>query len=495
MAMRTLLLNMPVKFNSWQNLEMPLGIAYIASELERRGHIVRITDYEIELFEKAQFRNELNTHRPDVVGISFRSSSYLSTKNISAAIKEFDSDIKIILGGHHATAFPEDTLKNINADFVIRGEGEFVMGQLLEALEKQSDLGNIKGLTYKVGEAIVSNEASKPVEDLDALAFPAWHLLHMEKYTTGSILTSRGCPFACIYCDKGVSTRKVRFRSPRSIYEEISAFEEKHKKSRIYFVDDYFLLNKKRLLEIFDLIARNERLRFKWCCQARVDGIDGEIAEAAKKSGCEMIIFGVETGDKDELEYINKKATLEQAQKAIVATKRAGIKTRANFMIGFPISTRETVGNSIRFAKKINADLYRFFIVSPLPNTVLWDRIEALHPEISKIGWDKFDFYNPSFDTVEIKKEDLVKYVLAAYLHVLKNKVIWELTVGFIPRFSRLLYLFLKNKKIRGNLSVTFPACVNLFLENWFIIRNLKKDIRLNYIKAMFKLAGSIEND
>ena len=492
--MKILLLNMPVKFNSWQNLEMPLGIAYIASELEKHGHNVEIIDYEVEPFGKIEFQNILNSSKPEVIGVSFRSSSYASAKNICSLIRQTNPDIKIALGGHHATAFPEDTLKDMNADFIVRQEGEYVMARLLEALNGDDDLDKIKALTYRKGEMIINNEPGEFIEDLDALSFPAWHLLPIERYVTGSILTSRGCPFSCIYCDKGISTRKVRFRSPQNIYQEIVAFEERYKKRRIYFVDDYFLLNKNRLLEIFNLITRDERLRFKWYCQARVDGVDSEILDSAKKSGCEMITFGIETGDKDELNYINKKATLEQAQRAITLAKNEGIKTRANFMIGFPISTPKTIGNSIRFAKIINADLYRFFIVSPLPNTVLWDRVEALHPEITQIGWDKFDFYSPSFDTVEIKKEDLIKYVMASYLYVLRDKIIWELTIGFVPRGIKLLYLSLRSRRIRGNLSIAFPACVNLFLESWFIIRNLKKGDRLNYIKAMFKLAASIKN-
>lgn len=485
---------MPVQFNSWQNLEMPLGIAYIASELEKHGHDVSMRDYEVEFFETGQFQNELDTLKPDIIGISFRSSSYVSAKKICAMIKEAKPAIKIVLGGHHATAFPEDTLRDLSADFIVRSEGEYVMAELLGALSSNSDLADVPGIVYRDNGRILKNTSADSIADLDRLAFPAWHLLPMEKYVTGSILTSRGCPFSCIYCDKGISTRDVRFRSPQNIYKEITAFEEKYKKGRIYFVDDYFFLNKKRLSEFFDLIINDGHLKFRWYCQARVDGIDGGILERAKKSGCEMIIYGVETGDEEELEYINKKATLEEAERAFRLSKSAGIKTRANFMIGFPISTHKTIGNSIRFAKKIDADLYRFFIVSPLPNTVLWERIEKSHPELANVSWNEFDFYSPSFDTVEIKKEHLVKYVMAAYLYILRDKVIKELTIEIIPRLIKLIYLIFKKRRARGNLSVTFPACVNLFLEEWFIMRRISRDKRLSYIKDVFALANRVNS-
>lgn len=493
--MKVLLLNMPIHFNSWQNLEMPLGILYIASELERHGHTVSMRDYEVEHFNESEFSWYLDKFHPDVVGISFRSSSYVSAKKISILIKNTNLDIKVVLGGHHATAFAKETLKDMAADFVIRGEGEYIMPELLDALERKSDLSKIEGLTYYKDGFLVDNMPAGMIKDLDLLSFPAWHLLNMDKYVTGSILTSRGCPFGCIYCDKGVSTRKVRFRSPQNIYNEMKIFEEKYKKGRLYFIDDYFLLNKKRLSELFSLVSNDKDFKIRWYCQARVDGLDEELLKNAKKTGCEMIIFGVETGDPKELEYINKNATLEDAMRAMELTKKARIRSRANFMIGFPMSTHETVSNSIRFARKINADLYRFFIVSPLPNTILWDRVQQMHPEIADVSWDKFDFYSPSFDTAGMKKEDLVKYVLVAYLYVLKDKVLWELTLGFFPRFIRLVARFIKNRRLRGNLSVVFPACVNLFLEGWFILRNLPAEKRLSCIKGIVKLERKLNKN
>lgn len=489
--MRVLLLNMPVNFNAWNNLEMPLGLAYIASELEARGHKVRIKDYEVDFFAREELQKELDVFKADLVGLSFRSASYNSAKIAVSIVRELCPGLAVVLGGHHAAAFSEDTLRDIDADFVVRGEGEYVMADLADALSRNSEFTGIPNLTYKRNGKIVKTDTVESSFDLDDLHFPAWHLLPIDKYVTGSVLTSRGCPFSCIYCDKGISTRKVRFRSPENIYKEIVAFEDKYKKGRIYFVDDYFFLNKKRLNEIFNLILERGGPKIKWSCQARVDGIrDEELLSKAKRTGCDLIIYGIETGDEQELKYMNKQSTLREAEEAVRITRRAGIRTRANFMIGFPISTRQTVGNSVRFAKKLNADLYRFFVVSALPNTVLWERIRELHPEIAGVGWDKFDFYSPSFDTAGIKKDDLIKYVMAAYLYVLYGKVIRELTIDFLPRMVRLFCLALRTKRIRGNISLTFGACVNLFLEVWFILRRINPKYRLLYLRAAFAIAG-----
>jgi len=271
--------------------------------------------------------------------------------------------------------------------------------------------------------------------------------------------------------------------------------ERRHKKGKIYFVDDYFSLNKERLLKIFKLISKDKTLNLEWSCQARVDGVDRDILKLAKKTGCNMIIYGIETGDEEELKYINKKTTLEQTEKAVLLTKESGIKTRANFMIGFPNSTHKTIKNSLKFAKKLNADIYRFFIVSPLPNTVLWDRVLKKNPELSKIGWDKFDFYSPCYDTLELKKEEISDYVGAAYLYMLKGLLIKEFTIGLLPNVFKLGRLIIKTKRLRGNISKSFPVFVNLFLELWFIVKGMGLKERLVYLKKIFILERKIRKD
>ena len=491
--MKVLLINIPVQFNSWQNLEMPLGISYIASELENHGHEVRLKDYEVEYFQEEELKALLLQFNPELVGLSFRSSSYVTAKRICMIVREMKHKAHIVLGGHHVTAFLEDTMEDMQADFAVRGEGEYPMVELIEALNSKRDLSNVSSLTFRKDGKIISNLRSPGIRELDNLSFPAWHLLPMDKYVQGSVLTSRGCPFSCIYCDKGISTRLVQYRSPENLYKEIVDFEKKYKKGRTYFVDDYLFLYKKRLVQIFDLMIQDKDLNIKWTCQARVEGVDADILARAKQSGCHQIIYGIESGDEEELEYMHKQSKPEDTERAIHLTREAGILSRANFMIGFPITRHVNVHNSLHFAKKIRAGIYRFFIVSPLPNTVIWDRMEELHPELRSISWDKYDFYTPSWDTLEIKKEELKAYVLASYLYVLKRNVLRELTLQFIPRFIKLLSLAIKKRRIRGNLSVTFPACVNLFLEEYFIFRNIPRSLRLHYFIEMLKKVRQIE--
>jgi len=171
--MKVLLLNVPIAFNEWQNLEMPLGIAYIASVLEKNGHEVFVKDYEVEKLNENEMKKEFNNIDPHIVGISFRSSSYGSAKIISSILKEINRNIPIVLGGHHATAFPEETLNDIESDFIIRGEAESTIVRLVEGLEGKRRLESIKGIVYKSNRDVIQNGTSDDIEELDLLPFPA----------------------------------------------------------------------------------------------------------------------------------------------------------------------------------------------------------------------------------------------------------------------------------------------------------------------------------
>jgi len=309
----------------------------------------------------------------------------------------------------------------------------------------------------------------------------------MDKYVVNSIITSRGCPFECIYCDKAISSRKIKFRSAENTFAEIEYVEKNYKKDFIYFIDDHFMLNKKRIYKIFEMIANSNLSNFQWVCQSRVDAIEIDLLNKAKQMGCKEIMFGIETGDEKELVFINKKTTLKQAHKAVALTHQAGINIRGNFMIGFPISTHESVMNTIRFADSLPIDIFRFFIVSPLPNTKLWEYLLKDNKENLNFSWHNVHFYSPVIKSGELSREDIRVYIGVAYLYILKSRVGKEIfSLAALGNMFRILKSMLRRRRIRGNnVSLYFPFTETLLLEFWMLIKDQPVLDRFRYIRQV----------
>ena len=491
--MNILLANMPIQFNKRENLEPPLGICYLASALKDLKDVkVNLRDYEITPFSDKALEDDLSKLKIDILGVSFRTASYGSAKEFIKAARAINRDIFIVVGGHHATAFPEETLRDLGCDAVVRGEGEYTFKELVERLMKNLSLEGLEGVTYRKGDSdIVSNKPRPPIENIDNLPWPARELLNPGDYSIMTILTSRGCPFNCIYCDKGISTRKVKFRSAEDIFAEMKHIATKLNKKRLYIVDDHFFLSRNRLEPILDRMIR-EKLGVSWVCQARVDGMSEDILQKAKESGCEQIMYGIETGDETELRYMRKEARLSEAENAVRFTKDAGITARTNFMLGFPVSTRKTIRNTINFAKRLRPDIVRFFAVSPLPNTDLWDDIYGKGHIPENVNWDDIDFFRPSFDIKGIPRDEISLYVTAAYWHVLKRDFLKEVTLEFLPRLLKLFYLALKTKRFRGNFSKTFPRSVNLILDNAHQLKGRSPVEIVDFLKNVRRLEKTL---
>jgi len=491
--MNILLANMPITFNKRDNLEPPLGICYIASMLKRiEGVGVFLKDYELTHFSKESLRKYLQENSINIIGVSCRTASYKSAKEFIRCAREIDSGIYIVSGGHHVTAFPWESLVDVGCDAVIRGEGEYAFKELVEALIQKNALERIEGITYRKNESeVVENNARPPINDIDALPWPDRTLLDLTQYNVITLLTSRGCPFNCIYCDKGISTRTVKYRSAQDIFREMKHIANDLGKRRLYIVDDHFFLKRKRLEPILDMMIE-EKLPVTWTCQARVDGISMDILEKAKKAGCEQIMYGIETGDETELKYIRKGASLEEAEKTVGMTRAAGITARVNFMLGFPISTRQTMKNTITFGKKIKPDIVRFFAVSPLPNTDLWDDIYGKGRIPEGVRWDEMDFFKPSFDIKAVPRDEVSLYVSAGYWHVLKKDFILEITIGLVPGLFRLLWLTVKTGRIRGNISKCFPRSVNLLIDNMHQLSNKGAGEIIRFMKSVIALEKTI---
>lgn len=334
--------------------------------------------------------------------------------------KNTKPDCITVFGGIHPTIFPEEVLNNKYIDVVCVGEGETTMLELIQTMSKGEGLNKVAGILYKENGKIIKNQARPLIQNLDDVPFPARDLLPMHDYLftqvgrvgwelpspSTSMITSRGCPFQCTFCSSHLTFgRKVRYRSPRNVVDEIEHMVNKYKVKGISFVDDTFTLNSKRTSAICsEIISRG--INVQWMCMGRVDTTSKELLEDMKKAGCISIGYGIESGSQHVLdEYIKKNISLEAAQKAIKITKEVGLTSVAYFMIGTPGETIDDIHKTIEFAKKLNPDAVNFSITIPMPGTEMFNIANKMGT-IKVNSFRDYDFSNyPIFESQNLPKE------------------------------------------------------------------------------------------
>ena len=378
--MKILLVNPP---QATQYPQPPLGLAMVAAVLEKNGYLVKILDLPVLGFSENSLSTIIGQEKPDVVGVTAMTPTINSAVSIVEKVKECDSNITVVLGGAHATILPEETLKSVpEIDVIVRGEGEQTILELVKVLDETSgDIDQVSGITYREGASIKSTPLRPPILELDALPFPAFHLLPMRKYRLHPpfgrrspvmpIITSRGCPYRCVFCSKSVFGKKYRSNSPAYVVDEIRLLNEKFGVKEIKFYDDVFTLDRKRVVALC-MQLKEQGIDIPWTCETRVNLVDSELLGVMKDAGCYMIEYGVESGNQRVLNSLKKDITLEQTIRAFKLTHEAGIETVAYFMLGSPQETPETIQETIEFAKKIDPDFVQFSMTTPYPGTELY---------------------------------------------------------------------------------------------------------------------------
>lgn len=328
-----------------------LGLLYLGAELERAGFNTRIIDtqlYDWDIKETARRCQEAN---PDAVGIYCNTSNYKHAVELAKEIK-IRLRVPIIFGGPHTTIRPLEVLSNEPVDYVVIGEGERTLLELMSVLGSKNcglKLKEVNGLGFKENGKLIINPPRELIKDLDSIAFPARHLVPMSEYRPSPnqykrlpmfmMMASRGCPFSCTFCNtEAIWTKRYRIRSVQNVILEIKQLVRDYNVKAINFWDDVWGLDREWMNEFCDQLLK-ERLDLIWSCSCRVDTIDKEILKKMKKAGCWYIFFGIETMDKEILEAINKRVTVEQITNALKWTKEAGIEIKANFILGLPEET------------------------------------------------------------------------------------------------------------------------------------------------------------
>lgn len=364
-----------------ENLTPSLGLGYIAAVLEQHGVQVNILDANLENIypqDLAPYLREQGGH-PNHIGITATSHTIATALAMARACKTASPSSLVTLGGVHPSVLPEETLAAEGVDYVIRGEGEFPYLELVTGRPEEE----IGGLSFKRNGHQYHNPPRPPIQDINTLPFPAFHLMPIDKYhpTIGTyrqlpamgVIGSRGCPFDCTYCaSPAFWGRKVRFRSAQNIFAEITHLVKNYSVKEIQLLDDTFTASKDRVKELCKLLLGAD-FRISWSCNSRVDTIDDEVLQMMKASGCHSITYGIESADEGILKRIHKRISLEQARTAIALTKKHGITCRTSYMFGNPGDTWETMEKSVRFARETLPDFVYINILRPYPGTVVYD--------------------------------------------------------------------------------------------------------------------------
>lgn len=374
---------LPESINKAQGIYPPLGLLYIAAVLEQNGHEVKVLDSQALNLTTQETKEEIKEFTPDIVGATAMTPNLLGALEVLRLAKEVSSetgkDIKTVIGGVHMSVYPQETITYDFIDYGVIGEGEYAMLELAEAIENNKDVSNIEGIVYKDKKGKIKTTGARIVDDIDSLPFPARHLIQMDKYhcvITGhpftTMMTSRGCPFRCGFCFKTPSDRKMRYRNPKNVVDEMEYAVKTYKVKEIMFYDDTFTDNRKHVVDVCNEIIRRG-LKVKWECPTRVDCLDEELLRLMKKAGCIRLRLGVESGNQKILDIMRKRTTLEKIERAFRLTKMVGIETFAYFMVGYVYENEQTIRDTINFAKKLDADWTMFTVATPLPDTNLWE--------------------------------------------------------------------------------------------------------------------------
>jgi anaerobic magnesium-protoporphyrin IX monomethyl ester cyclase len=374
-----------------------VGLGIIASILEIEGHNVTYLDMFAEKLsiEETILKYTLkNKSTFDYVLITSTTPIINTTLRLSEALKNNKIANKIIIGGVHATALPEEVLQNKFVDIVVRGEGEITVKEIIN----NKPLKNILGISYKnLKNKIIHNKDRPFIENLDELPFPAYHLMPMSKYKPSpgsykklpamSLIVTRGCSGNCTFCHN-MMKNKIRTLSAERIIQQIKLLKNKYKIKEICFFDDNFTTFRNNV-EKFCKIIINSNIKITWSCFSRVDVITEDILKLMKKAGCHTILIGVESGNQKILDSMKKRITLKEVIKTVKICKSVGIKTRASYIFGAPGETKKNLKETLDFAKKLNTDHAIFTIMTPYPGTEIWKEAKKNNWGIEK-DYDKY---------------------------------------------------------------------------------------------------------
>ena len=415
----------------------PLGLCYLAASLRQakmRSRIIDALSFDKTIEETTE---EIVAQNPRYVGISTTTVGIFRAGELAGEIKKTNPKIVTIIGGAHLAAVPQETMERFSQfDIGVIGEGEHTIVQLVQALDSGYDLKTVKGIIFRQKRGgLFAAIPQSPIEDLDSIPLPAWDMVpHLKYYhesatrfsrlPLGAIITSRGCPGKCLFCDTSVFGRRFRGHSADYVINMIEYLKSNYEIKSLVFYDDYFTVDRNRLKEICIKMIE-KKLDLEWVCSARVNAINEEMLTLMKCAGCFQIAFGIESGSQKILDIQQKGITLDRIRNAVGMTSKAGIRTKGYFMIGHPTETPETIYQTIDFAKSIPLDNFQATYFTPLPGSPAYD-IANKYGEFDN-DWRKMNMWDIVFVPRGFSKKELRRYLKIVHRKFyLRPRIIWS---------------------------------------------------------------------
>jgi len=394
----------------------PLGLGYLSATLKKHGHEVKIVDMNIEKFNY----KDQNYTDYDLVGISSDTVRFPWAEYIAKRVKS--QGVKVVMGGPHPSVDAYNILKNEIADYIVLGEGEESFLSLVNSLDSGEKEPKIGGVGYVSENGDVHLSSMRFISDLDSIPFPDWDGLSVDKYNwksygkrSMSIISSRGCPFDCEFCSVSqLMGRLWRKRSVENVVEEMKVLVKKYGYEFLVFFDDNFTVDPKRVINLSERIMQ-EDLHVNCFAFSRMDEIVGheDMVEAMSKAGCKMLFIGFESANEEAMKEFNKKESISIAYDAVRILKKYHIDVFASFILGALSDTKKSIKETVRFAKSLNSLVTEFSILTPIPGTRLYKKLESnlLTKDYSLYDMTHLVFKHPNFSPEELRKIFVNSYI------------------------------------------------------------------------------------
>jgi anaerobic magnesium-protoporphyrin IX monomethyl ester cyclase len=416
------------------NLMPPLGLASIAAYLEQSGYSADIIDCFANPDSDGLIDEYIRRYNPRFAGATCTTAGFKDAARIFRRIKDLSPETFCVAGGPHVSALRERIIRDFpEVDFVVVGEGEFVLRQLMET---DGNVEGIEGVVFRNNGQVVFSGFQKKLFELDALPFPAYHkiegfpkryqlpIFNYPRTPNTSCISSRGCPYQCSYCDRSVFQRSFRYNSADYLYRHLKFLKEQFGIRHINFYDDQFTFNRGRV-ETFCRRMIDEPLKMTFNCAVRAEHVDRELLDLMKKAGCWMISLGIETGDPDLLAQHRQNADLKMMSRTIRLIHDTGIRVKGLFMIGLPGESEQSFRRTMDYVFSEPIDDLNVAKFTPFPGSPLYEKIHTLGKFDE--NWEKMDCMNIVFVPNGMVADDIERLFFEFHKrYYTRFKTIWN---------------------------------------------------------------------